>query len=430
MRRDPRRVDRAEQAGLWRDRSFQLLWLGQTTATAGGQIRMVVLPVVMYQLTGSATLTALVLTVQAAPYLIFGLVAGAVADRANRRTIMVGCDLVSVVAMASIPLTAVLGALTPAQIFVAGVATGTAFVWHDSALFGALPAIVGRDRVAGAYGIFISTSQVLQVSATAAAGVLIATVGAQHALWIDAGGYLLSAVMIYLVPRNLRATVAADAHRPAGLVADIGEGLRFVRRHPIIWPLTATGLGSGLAGGAVTGLIVIYGVRQLGLADDDARLGWLFTALAVGGLAGGLALPVLSRRVNQPLITLVGLTISVALLISLALQASVVAALVLLGGWGATSTLIIANGITLRQQLTPDRLQGRVNVTARMIAAGGVPLGAAIAGVLADQLDVRAALLVMMTVLVGAAVYAWSSSLRRVDRTTIARMQDEAEQTG
>lgn len=158
-----RRVD-APGSGLWRDRSFQLLWLGQTSATVGGQIRIVVLPVLMFQLTGSAAQTALVLTAAAAPYLAFGLVAGAVADRANRRTIMISCDLASAAAMASIPLVAASGTLTPALLYVAGAVTGTAFVWHDSALFGALPAIVGRERVASAYGIFISTSQVLQVS--------------------------------------------------------------------------------------------------------------------------------------------------------------------------------------------------------------------------------------------------------------------------
>ena len=280
----------AAGTGLWRERSFQLLWLGQTTATAGGQIRLVVLPALMFQLTGSAAQTSLLLTVQAVPYLALGLVAGAVADRANRRAIMVSCDLSSAAAMASIPAAAALGMLTPAQLYVAGAVTGTAFVWHDSALFGALPAIVGRDRVVSAYSIFLSTSQVLQVSATAVAGVLIAVIGARNALWIDAVGYTLSAVLIGLVPRSLSGT-RTPAAKPAWLSAEIREGLRYVRSHPVIWPLTASGLGSALADGALLGLIVVYGVRQLGLAADDARLGWLFTALALGGLAAALALP-------------------------------------------------------------------------------------------------------------------------------------------
>lgn len=353
-----RRGVKAEGTWLWRERSFQLLWLGQTAAIAGGQIRLVVLPVLMFQLTGSATQTSLLLTVQAVPYLAFGLVAGAVADRANRRAIMVSCDLASAAAMASIPAAAALGVLTPAQLYIAGALTGTAFVWHDSALFGALPAIVGRERVVSAYSIFISTSQILQVSATAMAGVLIAVIGAQDALWIDAVGYGVSAVLIGLIPRQLSGTRTPDA-QPARLRADIREGLRYVRRHPVIWAVTASGFGSALTGGALLGLIVVYGVRQLGLAADDARLGWMFTALAIGGLAAGLALPALSRRVDQPRISLVGLIAMVALLVGIALTSLLPLSLVLLIGWGVASTLVIANGIALRQQLTPDRLQGR-----------------------------------------------------------------------
>ncbi len=63
-----------------------------------------------------------------------------------------------------------------------------------------------------------------------------------------------------------------------GILGDIGEGLRFIRDHELIRPLTLLGLGNSLTGGAVLGLLVVYGVRQLGLADDYARLGWLFSA--------------------------------------------------------------------------------------------------------------------------------------------------------
>lgn len=267
------------------------------------------------------------------------------------------------------------------------------------------------------------------LSATAVAGVLIATIGARNALWIDAAGYGISAVLIGLVPRSLRGTGSPEG-RSAGLSADIREGLRYVRRHPVIWPLTASGFGSGLADGAVVGLVVVYGVRQLGLADDDARLGWLFTALAIGGLAAGLTLPALSRRVNQPYITLAGLTAKIALLVSIALVPILAVSLVLLAAWGVASTLVIANGITLRQQLTPDRLQGRVNVTARMIAAGGMPIGAAVGGFLADQINIQAALVLMTLCVAASAAYAWSSPLRRTDAAAITRMREEAEQPG
>lgn len=122
-----------------------------------------------------------------------------------------------------------------------------------------------------------------------------------------------------------------------------------------------------------------------------------------------------------------GLTVKIALLVALALTSALPLGLMLLVAWGMASMLIIANGITLRQQLTPDRLQGRVNVTARMIAAGGLPVGAAVGGFLADRISVAGALLAMTACIAVTAAYAWSSALRRVDAASIIRMREEAE---
>jgi hypothetical protein len=80
--------------------------------------------------------------------------------------------------------------------------------------------------------------------------------------------------------------------------------------------------------------------------------------------------------------------------------------------WSLTSTLVILNGITARQRLTPDRLQSRVNTTARMIAWGGTPLGALAGGALAEVLDVRLAVVVSASAVAGSAVAGWWSPLR------------------
>jgi hypothetical protein len=142
----------------------------------------------------------------------------------------------------------------------------------------------------------------------------------------------------------------------------------------VIWPLTVTGAGNALSGGAVLGLLVVYGVRQLGLTDDNARLGLLFSAGGIGALCAGLSLAHLGRRVTQTRITLVALPVNVITVVALALITDLPTSLLLLFIFGGTTTLIITNGIALRQQLTPDRLQGRVNVTARLIAYSGTPI--------------------------------------------------------
>ena len=422
-------VPGSEQHGLWRDPSFALFWLGQTVAIVGTQVRLVVLPVLVFQLTGSAARTSILLTLVALPYLAFGFVAGAMADRANRRLLMVGCDLVASIAVASIPVAAATGMLTLTHIYLVTVATGASFVWHDAAQFGALPALVGRSRVPTAFSALVSSEQTLRIIATAVGGVLIATVGAATALWIDAASYALAAACLAVIPRSFGRANPAPADRPrlSHLFGDITEGIRYVRRHLLVWPLTATGLGLSLSSGAILGLLVVYGVRQLGLTDDDARLGWLFSAGGIGALCAGLTLGPLARRANQARITLTAILVNLAALLGLAITTSLAAGLLLLLVYGAASSLVIANGITLRQQLTPDRLQGRVNVTARMIAWAGQPIGAALGGIIADMTSIRVSFLIMGFGAAASTVYAWSSALRTIDADGLARLKEDAD---
>lgn len=213
---------------------------------------LVVVPILGFQLTGSASRTALVLVIQAAPYLLFGLIAAAIADRVNRRTLMITCDLISAVAVASMPVAAAFGALTLAHIYLVGLIT--AWVWFDASEFGALPALVGRARIVPAGSALSSAWGLIQVAAPAAGGALAAVLGAAPVLRVDAASFLLSALALARIPRAFR-TRAPRPVNPGNLMrrlgADIVEGLRYVRRHPLIWPLTTAGFGQSLTMGAV-----------------------------------------------------------------------------------------------------------------------------------------------------------------------------------
>ena len=132
---------------LLRDRSFGLFWGAHAISEAGSRITSVVAPILVYQLTGSALGTGVLGALQAVPYLLFGLLAGAIADRADRRRIMVGCNLLQTVILATVPLAAAAGVLGVEQVFVVAILSATLFVWFDAANFGALPLIAGRDRL-------------------------------------------------------------------------------------------------------------------------------------------------------------------------------------------------------------------------------------------------------------------------------------------
>src|SRR6266498_1588148 len=132
---------------LRRDTAFRRYWLARVISLLGSAVTYVALPVLVYQVTGSSLWTALVTVAEGAPYLCVGLLAGAVADRGDRRRLMVATDLASAAVLASIPVAYTAGALTAPHVLAAAFAAQTLFVFFDAANFGALPVLVGRDRI-------------------------------------------------------------------------------------------------------------------------------------------------------------------------------------------------------------------------------------------------------------------------------------------
>jgi hypothetical protein len=138
------------------------------------------------------------------PYLLFGLLAGALADRGDRRRLMVGGDLLRAALVGSVPLAAALGVLKLPHVYLAALGVAVVFVWADAASFGALPALIGRQRLPAANSARWSASTTLTITGPAVAGVLVATVGPTPALWVDAASYLASALLLASIRRSFQ----------------------------------------------------------------------------------------------------------------------------------------------------------------------------------------------------------------------------------
>jgi len=396
----------ASAAGsLWRDRDFVRLWAARVVSTAGSAVTAVALPVLMYEETHSPALTSLLTATAAAPYLVFGLFAGAMADRSDRRRLMVAMDLVNAVLLATIPIAALFGRPAPWQLLAVAWAAASVGVWFDAANFGALPTLVRPDQLVEANSRVWSASTAVQIGMPAAAGVLIAAIGASGSVALDAVSFAASALLVLTIVRPLNAQRERPPSGSRNLLADVKAGLRFLFTEPTIRLFTALGAVNGFCGGAVIGLLVVYADLRFGIGAGDSRLGILFAAGGVGSLLATLLLPRLSRTFPPERLTITGLYLGGAALVAVALAPTWWLAAILLAAWGISSMIVIVNGISVRMIRTPEPLQGRVNVVGRMLTFGvGQPLGAVAAGVLAERLPVAATLLLCAVPIALAAV--------------------------
>jgi MFS family permease len=390
---------------------FRRWYAARMTSLAGTAAAGVAVPMLVWERTGSATATAAVSGLSIAPYLVFGLVAGAHADRADRRRLMVGADVVAAVLLATVPFAAWLGLGSTAHVLVVVAAAGSAFVWFDAAAFGALPQIVGRDRLQEANSLIFATTTVVGIAAPALGAVLAGFTRPEVVIGADACTFAISAFLL----RRLRLPERTAA-RSTSIRADIDEGLRFIWSEHRIRALTFAGFGIAFTGGGALGLIVVHADELLNV--DDWRIGLLYSATAFGSLLGALLLRRMSSRLGYGRASIAAYLIELVMVLALATTADLWSALLLWVAWDFAHTAAVVNGITVRQLLTPDDLQGRVNTTGRMIAWGGAPIGALAAGALADLVGVQGAyLLLALPVAAGTALLLASSvrSLRTIE---------------
>src|SRR6266540_2642389 len=246
-------------------------------------VTYVALPVLVYQVTGSSLWTALVTVAQGAPYLCVGLLAGAVADRGDRRRLMVATDLASAAVLASIPVAYAAGALTAPHVLAAAFAAQTLFVFFDAANFGALPVLVGRDRIVAAQAALIGTGTMMELAVPALAGAALAVLAPAPLLAVDALSFVVSALLLGRITRPL--WDPARAGQPRRLAVEVRDGLRFLWRQPIVRTITLVGAAQAFVGGVFIGQLVPWADQVLGVPPRAGRAGGQ-RAAAVGGPAG------------------------------------------------------------------------------------------------------------------------------------------------
>jgi MFS family permease len=352
----------------------------------------VALPLLAVQLTRSPVLIAGVTIAARVPWLL-APVAGALADRWDRRQSMVRVNLVRTVLLGGLALAVAADLATLPILYAVAVLLGLAETLFDTSAQSLLPAIVSRDDLTRANSRLFAVELVANTFVGPPLGGLLAALGLAVAFGVPAAAYLVGAGCLVLLAGSFRAVGAG----PAGstrLRDDIAEGARFVWRHALLRPLAIMLGVQNMAFTAFYSVFVLFAVAPGPMGLTEAGFGIVTATLGVGSLIGTwLAVPA-ERRLGRFLTLVLSVVLGAAALAVPVVTADVVLIGASMALTGVTMVLWNVVTVSLRQRITPDRLLGRMNASYRLVGWGTQPLGALLGGVLAEALGLRATFLV------------------------------------
>jgi len=366
-----------------RQPDFTRLWFGQTVSQVGTQITLLALPLLaITTLHATPFQVGLLAASETLPFLLVGLPAGVWVDRARRRPLLILTDLGRAVLLATIPVAKALGGLTLGQLFVVAFGTGTLTVLFDVAYLAYVPSVVDADALLKANSRLEISRSGAQLVGPGLGGALVEAVTAPFAILVDSLSFVVSAISLLTIRVPDTPPDASGEDRPRMRTA-IGEGLRHVIQHSVLVRIAASTSTFNFFSAIGMAVFLLYSVRSLGLSA--ATVGLLFSIGAGGFLVGAATSEWVGRRLG------VGRTMAVGaltqglpfVLVPLAPRSNpipfFVAAIVL---ESAGNPIFNVTQISLRQTLTPARLQGRMNASMRFLIWGTLPVGSLVGGAL------------------------------------------------
>jgi MFS family permease len=366
-------------------RNFRWLFASSLVNSAGDGIALAAGPLLVASHTRDPFLVSLALLSEYLPVLLFGVVGGAIADRVDRKRMVIAVNVGRSFVLVVLVGTIVTGTVSIAIILAALFVLGTAETFADSASSTLVPSLVPREHLgianARMQGAFLLTNQLLLPPV----GAFLFAIGAAIPFAANAAGFALGAVLMSRVAASTRPERTGQGR---GLGADMVEGIRWLVGHPPMRTLALTILTFNVTYGAAWSVLVLYASERLGM--NEVGFGLLTTAVAIGGVIGILSYGRLERRFSLADIMRVGLVIETGTHLVLALTNSAavaLATLVVFGAhafvWGTTSTVV-------RQRSVPNELLGRVGGVYRMAIMGGLVIGTPIGGLLARSFGITA----------------------------------------
>ena len=396
---------------LNRDPRFLRLWAAETISHFGSSITGIALPFVAITLLNAGPLEVAILNLaDFLPFLLIGLLAGALVDRLPRRAVLIGSDLGRAALILTIPVTYLAGLLTLTQLIAVGFSVGVLTVFFDVAYQAYLPSLIGRkDLVEGNSKLEFSRSAA-SLLGPGLGGLLVEVLRAPVAMLVDAISFLASALLLTTIKDRAAAANLTIGETPekgdsrtekpahGAMRREVAEGLRFVFGHPVLRTIGAATATSNLFSSIGGAAFMLFAINELKMSP--ALIGAAFSIGSVGGLVASLVAGRLSRRfgVGRVIVATVALGGPFEFAVGLGSAGADALNLLLIAAagfaMGGSGTIYNINQVSLRQAITPEAMSGRMNATMRWFVWGTMPIGSIIGGIIGETLGVRAAILI------------------------------------
>ena len=385
------------RGGLWRHGDFLKLWSAETISQFGSQVTGLALPLVaVITLNVSAFEVSALVVIEFAPFLLISLPAGVWVDRLPRRPILIAGDLGRAGLLLTIPVAYALDVLTIWQLYGVGFFVGICTVFFDVAYQSYLPSLVERQQlVEGNSKLEISRSGA-QLGGPAIAGVLVELLRAPYAILVDAISFLASGLFVLGIAKREENVPTREQRREAksSMRTELAEGLRWVLGNRYLRTIAACTATFNFFGSLMGAILIVYLVRSLEMSPS--MIGLLFGLANVGYLIGAVTSNRIASKIGVGPAIWAGALCGIALLlVPLAPQ----------NANGAFPFLVVAESflgfgvvlynvtqVSMRQAITPERLQGRMNSVMRFIVWGVMPLGTLLGGSVATIFELRTAI--------------------------------------
>ncbi len=411
-----------EGPSLWRHWDFLKLWSGQTISVFGSQFSALALPVIAaLVLNATPAQFGILAAAETAPFLLFGLVVGVWVDRHRRRNTMIFADLGRGTILATVAAAYIFRFLSLEFLYLSGFLVGVLTVFFDVAYQSYLPALVDRSQLVDANGKLEASRAASQVAGPGLAGVMIQVVSYFWAIALDALSYFVSAISLRWIRKP---EPKPEGPTRAPMIAEVREGLAVVfgdRRLRSIAGCTATANFFGAALGAI---YVPFALRELQLRPVD--LGLIFGIGSLGSLAGALVSGRVAKRIGVGRAIVGGAVLFSVAVLPVAFATQQLAYPILISSQlaaGVGALLYNINQVSLRQAITAQHLQGRMNATMRFLVWGTLPLGGLAGGILGQALSLRTGIAVAVAGGMVAFLFVYFSPVRSLERIPEAPVQ-------